>query len=248
MNNRLRQLSKFLSYALGRKPDEFGLVLDTEGFIPVRNLIKAISEEKDWAFVRMSHIQEILLQESHPSFEIAGKRIRSVDRKHVPQFSLLSNPPKLLYVCVRQKSYLHVLEKGILPSVHPQVILSSDKDMAIRIGRRRDAKPVLLTVLTRKCIEQGVNFFQAGETLFTAGGIPFQCFTGPAPSLEKEAAKYQTDEASTQKPRTSGSFFLEIKDEKPSYQKNRGRKKEIPWKKGRKRTGIKSRALLNFLT
>ncbi len=234
MNSRLRQLSKLLTYVLGRKPDEFGLVLDDEGFISIRNLIKAVSEEKDWAFVRMSHIQEILLQEPDPGFEISGNRIRSVDRKHVPELSPLSSPPKLLYVCVRQNSHAHVLDKGILPSVHPRVILSSDKDMAIRMGRRRDAKPVLLTVLTKKCIEEGVLFYQAGETLFTADCIPLQCFTGPALSLEKEESKHQKNEPSLEKPKTPGSYFPEIKNEKPEYKK-RGRKKELPWKKDRKR-------------
>ena len=230
----LRQLSKFLSYILGRRPYEFGLVLDENGFVSTQMLLKAIGEENDWKFIREAHFHELLLRESEPPIELAGSRIRSVDRSHLPIHTISPDPPKLLYVCVRQKAHAHVLEKGILPSAYSQVVLSSDRDMALRMGRRIDPKAVLLSVFCNKCREHGVLFYHAGGSLLTAGLVPAKCFTGPALALEREP-KYQAPDPYPQRPKTPGSFIMELQNEKPISQKVTGRKKKIVWKKDRKR-------------
>ncbi|MFH0996529.1 MAG: RNA 2'-phosphotransferase [Pseudomonadota bacterium] len=230
----LHQLSKLLSYILGRRPYEFGLVPDENGFFSIRMLLKAIGEEKDWKFIREAHFHELLLQESESPIEIAGSRIRAVDRSHLPIHTISPDPPKLLYVCIRQKAHAHVLEKGISPSAYSRVVLSSDRDMALRMGRRMDPKPILLSVYCNKCREQGVLFYQAGGSLLTAGHIPPRCFTGPALALERKPKEQLTD-ALPQHPKTPGSFTLELQNEKPVSQKFKGRKKEIVWKKNRKR-------------
>ena len=33
-----KQLAKFLNYVLGRRPDEFGLVMDKDGFVKIKDL------------------------------------------------------------------------------------------------------------------------------------------------------------------------------------------------------------------
>ncbi|MCK4729362.1 MAG: RNA 2'-phosphotransferase, partial [Desulfobacterales bacterium] len=40
-----KQLEKMMSYILGRRPDEFGLALNDQGFVRLKDLLKAISEE-----------------------------------------------------------------------------------------------------------------------------------------------------------------------------------------------------------
>jgi putative RNA 2'-phosphotransferase len=233
-HNTLRQFSKFLSYILGRCPFEFGLVPDEGGFVPIPVLLKAINEEKEWKHIRTADFHELLLREPEPPVQIAGNRIRSVDPNHLPKHTVSVDPSKLLYVCVRQKAHAHVLEKGISPSTSSRVILSSDKEMALRIGRRYDLKAVLLSVYCDKCREQGILFYHVGGTLFTAEHIPPRCFTRPALALERET-KIQATDPVAQQPKRPGSFILEIQKENPILPKVKGRKKEIPWKKNRKR-------------
>ena len=233
LHNTLRRFSKLLSYALGRRPYEFGLVLDENGFVSVQMLLKAIGEEKDWKFIRENHFHELLLLPD-PPIELAGSRIRSVDRSHLPTHTISPDPPKLLYVCVRQKAHAHVIEKGISPSAFSQVVLSSDRDMALRMGMRNDSKPVLLSIFCNKCRDHGVIFYQAGGSLFTAAHIPPGCFTGPALALEREP-KGQVSDPLPQLPKTPGTFILEIQKENMNFSKVKGRKKEILWKKDRKR-------------
>ncbi len=53
----VRQLEKFLFYVLGKRPDEFGLVPDSEGYVRTRELLRAVSEEDGYRYVRESHIK-----------------------------------------------------------------------------------------------------------------------------------------------------------------------------------------------
>ena len=111
-----QQLAKFLNYVLGRKPDEFGLVTDKEGFVKIKELIKATIEEEGLKYVRRSHINEIMITLPNHGLEVAENLIRAINREHLPKQSFALNPPKLLYTCVREKAYPYVLDKGIMPT------------------------------------------------------------------------------------------------------------------------------------
>ena len=65
-----KQLAKFIGYMLGRQPDEFGLVLEHDGYVKIKELLKTLSEEEGWRYVRRSDLNEILLTLPDPPFEI----------------------------------------------------------------------------------------------------------------------------------------------------------------------------------
>jgi len=175
----IRKFAKFLTYVLERSPDEFGLVPNTDGYIKIKELLKAIHEEEGWRHIRQGDIQELQYSMSSPPFEIKDMLIRAKNRDHVRMPTPCVDPPKLLYTCVRSKAHSVVFEKGIRPTKHRKVLLASDTEMALRIGRRTDASPVLLTVQVAKVLENGITFDQVGETLYLAKTIPPGCFTGP---------------------------------------------------------------------
>ena len=99
------QLRKFMTYVLGRRPDEFGLVPDQEGFVHIKDLIKAISEEPGWGYVRRSHIHEVLITGSDNPFVVEEDRIKTAGSDDMVRPVLGVFPPKLLYHCVRRKAY-----------------------------------------------------------------------------------------------------------------------------------------------
>ena len=206
-----KKLLKILTYVLGRRPDEFGLLPDPEGFIKVKDLLKAISEDTEWKNLHAQQINEMFLTVSNLPLEIVDNKIRAKDRERLFVPKKAVNPPKLLFVCVREKAHAHVSNKGIRPSGHRHVILSSSKEMAKKIGKRGDRSPVLLTVLTKKSIDEGVVFYQAGETLFTASYIPSTCFTGPPLPKEKEISKPQKTKSEVGEAKFSGSYFVDLK-------------------------------------
>jgi len=226
-------LAKLIEYILGRRPDEFGLVPDDEGFVSLKELLKALTEEEDFRYVRRSHLDEIMLTVPEHSLEVADNRIRSKFRDQLPRPVYAQSPPKLLYVCVRRKAYPHVAEKGVQPAGLSRVVLSSEIAMAERLGRRIDRSAVLLTVQVQPCADRGVVFFQAGETLFLADFIPAGCFTGPPLPREKPAAPKPTEPAPAQPQRPAGSYLIDL-DEKYNARvpKSKRQAPDTDWQKG----------------
>ncbi len=59
--NDLKKKAKFLKYVLGLNPDEFGLVLDKDGYVKIKDLLKAVHEEDGWRSFRQANINEIMI-------------------------------------------------------------------------------------------------------------------------------------------------------------------------------------------
>jgi putative RNA 2'-phosphotransferase len=220
---------KFLTYVLGRHPDEFGLVPDREGFVPVKELLKALHEEEGWRHVRAGLLNELLISAGPAPIEIDGNLIRAADRGRLPKISEAVHPPKVLYIAIRRKAYASAIEKGLRAGGRPSLILSSDKAMALRIGMRKDNQPVLLSVQVKKTQEQDVVYHQFGQNLFLTDRIPAGTFSGPAPPKPKpvgprnEAKK--VPEPSPVEP-TPGSYLVAIDEQKDPKQSTRQRRRK----------------------
>jgi putative RNA 2'-phosphotransferase len=208
-----KRLAKLLDYILGRRPDEFGLVTDSEGYIKIKELLKALSEEEGLSYVRRAHLDEILITLPDPSFEISDNTIRAKSRRDLPAHAYAPDPPKLLYHCIRQKAYPHVYTKGINPTGYSQVILSSNLNLAQRMGKRIDRSAILLTVQVQPCLDKGGAFFAAGEALFLADFIPPDCFSGPPLPKEKPAVAKPAEQQTLHQQGPAGSYFIDL-DEK----------------------------------
>lgn len=232
-----KQLVKLISYMLGRRPDEFGLVPDTDGFVKIKEFLKAIGEEEGLRYVRRFHIDEILFTLPDPPIEISHHLVRAKSREHLPQRVPAPDPPKLLYTCIRRKAYSFVMDKGISPIGRRHVIFSSEKKLAEKMGNRIDNHPVLLTVQTQKSAKHGVIFFRAGDSLFMADTIPPGCFTGPPLPKETPELKKEVPSKKERPKSLPGTFLMDLTDEKERHKrsKHQRRRKEIAWKKERKK-------------
>jgi len=232
----VKQIAKFLAYVLGRRPDEFGLVPDAEGFVKINTLLQALSEEPGWGFLRRAHLNEIIAVFPEPVIEIRENRIRAMNRGHLTQAppAIIVSPQ--LFICIRRRAYAHVLEKGLCAAQPDRLLLSDSRDMAVRIGRRMDPDAVLLTVTVHAAQQKGVIFFKAGDSLYLADQIPLGCFSGPP--LPKETTAMPSKPEKTPDRRVSaGSFFLDLGPKNgasPAKGKTRGGK-GLSWKRDRKR-------------
>ncbi len=230
-----QQLAKILAYVLGRRPDEFGLVPDREGYIKIKALLRAFSEEEGWGWVRRSHLDEVRLSLPVAPIEIKDNLIRAKERVNLPGLEAATDLPKLLYTCIRPKAYPFVAANGIKKS-EGSIALSSDLEMAERIGRRIDRSAVMLTVQVKKALEENVEFFKAGGNLYTAPFISVGCFTGPP--LPKEKADLSPPaELLPAGPKKPGSYTIEIGADGTfiSSSSKNGGKKVPPWERKRKR-------------
>lgn len=204
-------LNRFLIYVLGHRPDEFGLFADEEGYVPIKDLLAALSEEEGWRSVREGNIRELLRDPDQSGLEIKEKMIR-VD----PGISELNPgpydeamPPKLLYHAARRKGYPVILENGLTPGARPFIPLSASKEMALRIGKRRDQQPVLLTILAEKAGDRGVVFYRPQELIYLVDSLAPDLFSGPPLPKEGPAPEKKKKEEVRKEEPTPGSFFLD---------------------------------------
>jgi len=105
----LESLARMLTYILSHRPDEFGLVLSEEGFIPIKHLLQALAAEPGWGFVRRYHLDQLAGLMSPPAFEVEGERIRAL----APEPAELRRdpgevPPALLYAAIPPSSHTRV--------------------------------------------------------------------------------------------------------------------------------------------
>lgn len=182
-----QKLEKFLAYVLGRRPDEFGLVPDPDGWVAVRDLLKALNEEEGWRHVRQAALNEVVTTLFPSGIELDGSRIRAKDRGELPRVEPAGELPKLLFTCVRSKAHFHVLDHDLDPlGGLAFLLLSPDKERALRLGRRHDAEPVLITVNTVQAVAAGVLFSRLGTDLFLARRLPAGSFSAPPPPKVRE--------------------------------------------------------------
>lgn len=231
---RQEALAKLLSYILGRRPDEFGLVLDQAGRLPVKELLWALGQEEGWGYVRRSHLEEVVNLVSPGAFELDQTYIRAVQpgpaelRSQEPIW-----PPPLLYRAITQRSHSVVAERGLQPPAGGDLVLAADPDLARRIGRRRDPQGVLVTIQAQQAAKRGVEFFPYGEGLYLCQAIAPEFLQLP-PAPKKPEAKAAPAVQPSPAPPTPGSIWLDIQGQPAKPWKDKGRKKGPTWKEGAK--------------
>jgi putative RNA 2'-phosphotransferase len=180
MNSRLTHISKEISYALRHHPEEYGLTLDSEGFVEIDNLLAAVNAKHPGRRpVTETDIEEIVATSEKKRHEIVGTRIRalyghSFKEKivHEP-----AEPPCVLYHGTARRFLPSIFRQGLLPMKRQYVHLSADVPTALEVGRRRDAKPALLIVDAKRASASGIGFYRGNDDVWLADPIPPEYLT-----------------------------------------------------------------------
>jgi putative RNA 2'-phosphotransferase len=141
--------------------------------------------------------------------------------------------PPILFTAVRRKAHPVVMEKGLKWSNNRYLVLTPDKEVALRIGRRRDQHPVLLEVRANAARNAGIEFYPF-NTLFLCRQIPVDFITGPPVSKEFiesriEAVPRKEKAAPQPVDFSAGTFALEISKD-PDLRRRLKGKKPKGWK------------------
>ena len=228
----LESLARMLTYILSHRPDEFGLVLSEEGFIPIKFLLQALSGEPGWGFVRRYHLEQLAGLMSPPAFEVEGERIRALrpgpaNLRRDPG----DPPPALLYAAIPPKAHGKVWEEGLKPPPDRELVLAATPELAKKLGRRRTPDPILVTVQAQAATRRGLSFTGYGEGLYLAPALPrdFLQLPSPPPPLEKPKPSIPRPQAPT-----PGTFTLDLPGTLPPKPKpwSKGKKDEPDWKAG----------------
>ncbi len=226
----IESLARMLTYILCHRPDEFGLVLSEEGFVPLKHLLQTLVAEPGWGFARRHHLDQVVGLMSPPAFEIVAEQIRALS----PEPARLRRepgepPPALLYVAIPPKAHTKVWEEGLKPPPDRELVLATTKDAAVKLGRRRAPHPILVTVQAQAADRRGIRFTGYGEGLYLAPALPRDLLQLSSPPQVPEKPKPETP-----RPPTPGTFFLDLPGTLPpaSKPKRRGKKEEPAWKAG----------------
>lgn len=232
------KLAKLLVYMLGRQPDEFGLLPDENGYVKIKDLLKAMGEEPGWRHVRLNQIREVTYTTRSPPVEMENKLIRAVDRSRLFAPEIPDTYPKLLYYPVRQRAYPVVLEKGLTSATAGyHLILTGDLDFAQRLGRRIDPSPVILTVNSDSIRKKGATLWRFGKQLFLSDCLPLGSFNGPPLPKNRPDPKQADVPKPQDAPKTPGSYFLDLTIDSSVNDpfKKGSRQRKNQWKRDRKR-------------
>jgi putative RNA 2'-phosphotransferase len=226
----LEGLARMLTYILCHRPDEFGLVLSDEGFIPLKLLLQALVAEPGWGFVRRHHLDQLVSLLSPPAFEIVGEQIRAL----TPEPAQLRRepgepPPALLYVAIPPKAHAQVWAEGLKPPLNRELILTTTKDAAVKLGRRRAPHPIVVTVQAQAAAGRGISLTGYGEGLYLAPALPREVLQLAAPPQTPEKPKSEKP-----RPPTPGTFVPDLGGmfQPPPQHKGKGKKAEPAWKAG----------------
>jgi putative RNA 2'-phosphotransferase len=223
----LESLARVLTYLLRHRPDEFGLVLPEDGWLPVKRVLQALAAEPGFGFVRRHHLEQLASMLTPPQFELRGEKIRSLGRgpPHLER-SPGEVPPPLLYVAIPPRVQERVWEQGLKPPPGEELLLATSPELALKFGRRRTPEPLLVTVQAQAAARAGISFTGYGENLYLAPALPREFLQLPAPAREKPKPS-----RAASAPPAPGSVTLHLPHllQEPKRRKSKG---EPAWKTG----------------
>jgi putative RNA 2'-phosphotransferase len=226
----LQDLARMLAYILGRRPDEFGLVLAADGSVALKHLLQVLVAEPGWGWVRRRQIEEVAALHQPRVIELDGERLRGCPPAPLANLRRPeAQPPALLYAAIAPKAHERVWQEGLKPPGEQELLLADSPDLALKVGRRRAPQPVLVTVMTAPARKQGVQFTGYGEHWYLAPALPREVLQVPTPPLAKEPARPEKKPP----PPPPGAVVMDLPQFMQPPLKSRGKKKDEPdWKSG----------------
>lgn len=176
------ELSKEISYALRHAPWEYELELDEQGYVPISQLLFSLNEgEKYQREVTLEDLEYIINHSEKKRHEISGNKIRALYGHSVVNMikKELCSPPDILYHGTSHKALDNILKCGLLPMSRQYVHLSTDIKTAELVGKRRDKKPIILLINSKKAYDDGINFYKGNDIVWLCDNIPPQYITMP---------------------------------------------------------------------
>lgn len=172
-----------MSYLLRHNPRSLEIAED--GFVSLAKVVAVIRSHYPW--VDEPYIRQIVSTDDKSRYEIKGDRIRARYGHSIPvkQTLPLASRQKL-YHGTTMPSAERILVEGLKPMARQKVHLSATVAEAIKVGRRRTDKPVILEIEAKKAIREGIEIGKASEMVYLADYIPAKFIKLKEPNLERE--------------------------------------------------------------
>ncbi|MDM8518604.1 RNA 2'-phosphotransferase [Anaerolineales bacterium HSG6] len=175
MQKKLVRLSKFISLVLRHKPESAGLQLDPAGWVEVSALLKAAKQTN--LSLDMVTLEQVVAENDKQRFAFSPdkQRIRANHGHSVPVELELSprQPPDQLFHGTATRFLASIKAKGLISQGRLYVHLSSNREMAHKVGRRH-GQPSIITVQARKMAQDGHLFYCSASNIWLTNTVSIQ--------------------------------------------------------------------------
>ena len=178
-------VSRLLSKILRHEPEMIGLRLDSQGWVPVDELILAIERAARTAgaskrlrtmpAVTRDVILAVVATSDKQRFSLSadGERIRAA-QGHSIAVNLgyaAIEPPAILYHGTAWSNWASITVEGLTPRTRHAVHLSTDIDTATRVGARQGS-PLVLVVNASQMYIDGHTFSRSDNGVWLTAVVP----------------------------------------------------------------------------
>jgi putative RNA 2'-phosphotransferase len=171
----LDDLSRGLSHALRHEPWLYELELDDDGWASLRAVVEALRGVRpEWSTLSISDIERMISNAQKQRHELSGDRIRALYGHSFPGKlkKELGDPPGKLFHGTTGAAAEAILHEGLRPMSRQYVHLSTDEETAEQVGRRKSARPVILTIDAAAALKSQVIFYLGNEKVWLADFVP----------------------------------------------------------------------------
>ncbi len=168
----LNKTSRFISMILRHKPGVIGITLDEHGWADVSELIEGVNKVYP---LDMETLEEIVRtnEKQRFSFNEDKTKIRANQGHTIPVDVELEEkePPEFLYHGTADKYVESIDCTGLEPRQRLYVHLSTDKEMAAKVGQRH-GKPVVYRVNSGQMAADGYRFYLSVNGVWLTKAVP----------------------------------------------------------------------------
>ena len=156
----LKDKSKMLAFLLRHDKD---YQFDNKGYRDIDDLIKNHN-------FTISELEEIVSTDDKGRYEFndSKNKIRARQGHSINVDVELEEctPPDVLYHGTAHKFLESITEQGLIKGNRQYVHLSEDKDTAVKVGIRRDKKPVIIIIDSKQMTNDGIKFYRSRNNVW----------------------------------------------------------------------------------
>lgn len=174
----LKSLSKHMSWVLRHTADQVELAVDADGYVPISELIDYLRRSIPEVTQKDIHCVVEAIEPQKQRFTIDGTWIRA-NYGHSFENAInhiSAEPPAILYHGTSANALDGILAGGLLPMSRQYVHLTTDLELAKRVGGRH-GRPLVLQVDTHRANCAGIKFLQANPVFWLVSHLPSDCLT-----------------------------------------------------------------------
>ena len=168
----LNKTSRFISMILRHKPGVIGITLDEHGWAKVDELIEGVNKVHP---LDMETLEEIVRtnEKQRFSFNEDKTKIRANQGHTIPVDVELEEktPPEILYHGTGDKYVESIDATGLEPRQRLYVHLSTDREMAAKVGQRHGS-PVVYRVKSGQMAKDGYKFYLSVNGVWLTKAVP----------------------------------------------------------------------------